>query len=169
MISVNDLMVKKVQLKGNTYFIVDGKLIAIVFEKAAVSVKVNLEVVYDEKWETVVVDHDGPLAIVFSTPPSIKSTVDKWLAELGMFDIFWIAGAFNGLCFWADYVPTMLRDMPRFENGQSSDTEMNGEINDNHRLARELIETMFGVPWDQTLVSRTQEAQVVDFITIQSQ
>jgi hypothetical protein len=45
--------------------------------------------------------------------------------------------------------------------------EKDGDIDDRHQLARELIEKMFSITWDSELVSRTQEAQIEEFINSQ--
>jgi hypothetical protein len=168
MTSAADLMKNPVVYNGNTYFIVDGKLVAVAYPDAQLSVKVNIEVVYDQKWENVFVSQDtGPVAVVFVHPPTIETTIQDWLTNLGMFDSFWVIGAINGLAFCSDLLPVMMTDGPNFPTAQSSDMEKDGDIDDRHQLARELIEKMFSITWDSELVSRTQEAQIEEFINSQ--
>jgi hypothetical protein len=150
---------------GNTHFVVDGKLIASYLPNAVLRCKVNIEVDYDRAWDNIEVRHEGPVAVVYVDPIILETSLAQWLEETGLLSTFWVAGAMNGLVFFADIVPLGWRH-PKMVTAQSSDVEMDDGFSDEGSLARELLLHILKEEWQTDVLSKNQAQQkqeVIDF------
>ena len=138
---------------GNVHFVVGGKLIASYFKSVKVSCRVTIEVVYDEVWEQVRIERNGPVVVVYSHPVQVGDDLLGWLANTFPLETFWVIGAINGLAFCSDLLPIDWVHVA-LPTAMSSDLEMDGTIDERHNLARALILHLTGQEWDKDLVER---------------